>query len=68
MTPILYLNWIRIEKAKDLLENTDTSISEISELIGFQSIHYFSRYFKKKENCTPTEYRIRHSQNKYYSF
>jgi AraC-like DNA-binding protein len=68
ITPILYLNKIRIEKAKDLLENTDTSISEISELIGFQSIHYFSRYFKKKENCTPTEYRIRHSQNKYYSF
>ena len=52
-TPIRYINRIRLRKAKELLVNTDTSVSEIADLVGFQSIHYFSRFFKAKENCTP---------------
>lgn len=68
MTPIRYLNRLRLQKAKELLVNTDVGIGEVAELVGFQSIHYFSRYFKEKENCSPTEYRIRGGQNKYYVF
>lgn len=67
-TPIRYINQLRMQKAKELLSNTDTSIGEIADLIGFQSIHYFSRFFKTKESCTPLEYRMRHSQSRYYSF
>lgn len=67
-TPIQYINRLRMQKAKELLANTDTSIGEIAELIGFQSIHYFSRYFKLKENCTPVEYRIRNTESKYFTF
>jgi len=48
---------IRIEKAKALLENTDLSISEISDMTGMQSQHYFSRIFKKYTNISPSEYR-----------
>ena len=48
--------------------NTDTSVSEIADLVGFQSIHYFSRFFKAKENCTPMEYRMRNGQSRYFSF
>ncbi len=67
-TPIRYVNRLRMQKAKELLCNTDTCISEIAELVGFQSIHYFCRYFKSKENCTPMEYRMRNSKSCYFSF
>ena len=67
-TPIRYINRIRLRKAKELLVNTDTSVSEIADLVGFQSIHYFSRFFKAKENCTPMEYRMRNGQSRYFSF
>lgn len=67
-TPIRYINQIRMQKAKELLVNTDISVGEIAELIGFQSIHYFSRYFRQKENCSPVEYRVRHTESKYFHF
>lgn len=67
-TPIRYINSIRMKKAKELLTNTDISIGEIAELTGFQSIHYFSRFFKTWESTTPVEYRMIHKENKYFSF
>lgn len=67
-TPIKYINRIRLEKAKALLLNTDSSISEISEMVGFQSLHYFSRYFKSHENISPVEYRQRYSKNIYFTY
>ncbi len=67
-TPIRYINRIRLRKAKELLVNTDTSVSEIADLVGFQSIHYFSRFFKSKEGYTPMEYRMRNGQSRYFHF
>lgn len=67
-TPIKYINRIRLEKAKALLLNTDSSISEISEMVGFQSLHYFSRYFKNHEELSPVEYRQRYSKNYYFTY
>ena len=64
-TPIRYLNNLRMQKAKELLSDSDISISEISEMVGFQSIHYFSRNFKEREGCTPMEYRRRHRDSRY---
>ncbi len=67
-TPIRYITSIRLKKAKELLLHTDTSISEISYLVGFQSIHYFSRVFKANEGCSPLEYRVRNAQSRYFTF
>lgn len=47
VSPIQYLQNIRLEKAKKLLCNTNESITKIAEKVGFQSVHYFSRFFKK---------------------
>ena len=58
ISPMRYVNWMRVERAKVLLATTDKSITDISREVGFGSIHYFSRYFKEKENITPNEYRI----------
>jgi two-component system, response regulator YesN len=53
-----YLMNYRIEKAKiELLKYPDYSISKISELSGFGSLHYFSTLFRKKVGMTPKQYR-----------
>ena len=57
LSPMKYVNYMRIERAKLLLVTTDMSITDISREVGFGSIHYFSRFFKEKENKTPIEYR-----------
>lgn len=55
-TPQEYLIDLRIQKAKDLMKERKRSITEISNLVGYDDVHYFSRIFKKKENMTPTQY------------
>ncbi len=57
MSPIKYLNNLRIEKAKELLSVSDYSIGEIAYRVGFNDIHYFSRYFNKQERVSPAGYR-----------
>lgn len=55
--PLKYINHLRIERSKVLLAMTDKKATEIAREVGFQSIHYFCRYFKEKEGMTPNEYR-----------
>ena len=52
-----YINQLRFEKAKELLELSELSVSEIAEQTGFESLSYFSRQFKKKYGVSPQEYR-----------
>ncbi|PYG87434.1 two-component system response regulator YesN [Ruminiclostridium sufflavum DSM 19573] len=54
-----YLTDIRIDKAKDLLENTDFSMKEICGKVGYSDPNYFSRSFKKNVGVTPTDYKER---------
>ena len=46
----------RMEKAKQLLENTSKRAYEVAEEVGFSDPHYFSVAFKKATGKTPTEY------------
>lgn len=52
-----YITLLRITKAKDLLENTEKSVGEISEEVGFENRTTFFRSFKKLESVSPNEYR-----------
>ena len=47
---------MRIKAAKKMIRNQDISITEISERIGFDSVHYFSRLFKKSTGVSPSDY------------
>lgn len=47
----------RIQKASELLFNTDMSIKEIAQYVGIENEFYFSRLFKKKYSLAPTDYR-----------
>lgn len=51
-----YIRNFRIEKAKELLENTDMNITQISYRIGINSRSYFSKLFKKRYGVSPKEY------------
>lgn len=51
-----YLTNIRVQKAKELLIETDTKIKDIAENIGYQH-SYFNRIFKKFEGVTPSQFR-----------
>ena len=52
-----YLNFVRICKAEKLLTGTEKTILEISEAVGFSSLSYFNRVFKKIRFCSPGSYR-----------
>ena len=52
-----YLTNMRIDKAKELLDNTDLSMKEICVEVGYSNPNYFSRIFKKIVGVTPTEYK-----------
>ncbi len=67
-TPFGYIIQIRLQKAKELLAGTDASVSQISDLIGFQSVHYFSRFFKEKEGYSPLEFRAKYAGNRFLAF
>lgn len=54
---IEYLTNIRIEKAKELLQDTEYSMKEICSMVGYSDPNYFSRSFKKNVGVTPTEYK-----------
>ena len=56
-TPIHYLIDKRIEESKHLLETTHHTISQISNIVGFNSQSYFTQTFKKKLGRTPAEFR-----------
>lgn len=55
ITPLNYLNQLRINKSIELLRNTELSVKEISFQCGFQSPQYFSRIFKQQTGKTPRE-------------
>ncbi|MCI5529586.1 MAG: AraC family transcriptional regulator [Blautia sp.] len=47
---------MKIEFAKQLIRENEMNFTQISEFLGYSSIHYFSRQFKKIAGMTPSEY------------
>ncbi len=60
MTPIEYVNHIRIDKARSYLGFTNLNACEIAKYCGFENNNYFWRTFKKQTGLTPGEYRKRY--------
>lgn len=52
-----YLTIQRIKKGRELLETTSYSITQVSELAGFESVTYFEKVFKKQMGQPPFKYR-----------
>ncbi|MFQ3545459.1 response regulator [Halobacillus rhizosphaerae] len=52
-----YVNELRVNKAKSLLEETPFKVIEIAEQVGYQEYKYFVKVFKRYTGMTPTKYR-----------
>ena len=57
-----YCNRVKISKIKELLRESDVSVSEAARMTGFSGVNYFSRFFKKHTGISPGEYRRSVSQ------
>lgn len=56
ISPKQYISNLKLSQAKILIQEHKRTISEISDMLGFTSIHYFSRKFKKQYGLSPTDY------------
>lgn len=57
VTPHQYVISQRIERAKELLQRTDMTITEIAYLLGFSTPAHFTHHFRRKTGATPSELR-----------
>ena len=64
LPPMQYLQNLRLNTARSLLEGTDCSVAQAAAIAGFTDPLYFSRLFKKRLGISPTEYRKRHEKAK----
>ncbi len=60
--PIEYFTSLKIKEAKGLLRREELSVGKVADMLGYSSIHNFSRAFKKSTGFSPTEYRKRVGQ------
>ena len=54
------LNSVRVQQAKELMEDPALRISEIAELVGYSDTAHFSRVFKKQEGVSAGDWRNAH--------
>jgi len=57
LTPSKYVQSVRHQEAKRLLQTTDWKIETISTSVGYENFHYFSKLFHKIEGMTASDYR-----------
>ena len=56
LSPVQYLNQLRIQHAKNLLRAEQYSLSQIAQRCGFSNVYYFSRCFKQITGATPRKW------------
>ena len=57
LSPLAYLKQLRLQQAKELLNNSNLSIGEIALSVGYQDADYFTRVFTQHYQLTPSAYR-----------
>ncbi len=62
-TPVLYIQRVRVEMAKQLLEEKNSSFDEISYNVGYENVSFFRKIFQKHTGLRPSEYRLKFKRN-----
>ena len=57
VSPIGYINSLKLEKSKNMLVSSNYTVSEIAQTCGFSDPYYFSKFFRKEIGIPPSEYR-----------
>lgn len=60
MTPLTYHHRLRCAKAKELLEHSSLTVSQVGEAVGYVSSSHFAHIFRKLEGCSPSEFQKNH--------
>ncbi|RVL28525.1 GlxA family transcriptional regulator [Sinorhizobium meliloti] len=58
-TPVEYVQALRIEEAKQMLETEDVAIEDVSVSVGYEDPTFFRKLFKRRTGVTPAQYRQR---------
>ena len=64
-TPVAYVQALRIEEAKHMLEATQEAIDAIAHEVGYEDPAFFRRLFKRSTGVTPSDYRRRFQKAAY---
>ena len=56
ISPIRYIQEVKINKAKEMMLRTGMNVTQTAYSLGFSSLHYFSKFFKKMEGVPPRAY------------
>lgn len=59
MTPVEYVNFVRVKKACDLIDKTDISMEEVAERVGFVTPSTFNRNFRRIIGTSPYQWKKR---------
>lgn len=59
-SPMAYFTQLKMRKACELLDQTNLTIKEIADMLGYDDPYYFSRLFKKVQGDSPSQYRQFH--------
>lgn len=62
VSPVSYINSLKLERAKEMLSQSECSLETAAEMSGFNNLSWFCRFFKNKTGQTPSEFRL--DQNK----
>ena len=54
---VRYLTRVRIDRAKELLQQTNLSVSEVCSRVGYNDLKHFTQTFKKETSLSPAQYR-----------
>ena len=65
ISPMRYLQTIRIEQAKERLSYSNDSVTSIAESLGYSGVYHFSHAFRKETGSLPSEYRALHRMTAY---
>ena len=63
-SPIEFIRSIRVQRAAQLLEQSQLTVSEIAYEVGFNNPKYFTRYFKAEYHCLPSAYASRKKESR----
>ncbi len=56
MTPLRYYTHLKVNEAKEMLSDQESSVKEVAFTLGFEDPYYFSRLFKKNTGVAPSEW------------
>ncbi len=57
VSPLSYLERLRIEKSQELLKHSEMTIKKVATQVGFRSVHYFTHVFRKRCGIPPATWR-----------